>query len=71
MADKLKKCEVDESSGCLDQSESTEKYSLSRDHFGMNKLGRLEEGDFQTVCEEIEKMMEQWPTLIARREQGR
>ncbi len=49
---------VDESSGCLDQSESTEKYSLSRDHFNMNKFGRAEEEDFQTVCEVIEQMVE-------------
>ena len=71
MAVEVKKFEVDETSGCLDQSESAEKFSLSRDHFGMNKFGRLEEGDFQTVCEVIEKMMKQWPALIARREQGR
>lgn len=58
---------VDESSGCLDQSESTEKYSLSRDHFGMNKFGKPEEEDFQTVCDVIEAMVEQAPTLIAAR----
>ncbi|KAL8856213.1 MAG: hypothetical protein Q9178_007178 [Gyalolechia marmorata] len=33
------------------QSERIEKFSLSRDHFGMNKFGRPEEEDFQTVCE--------------------
>ena len=62
---------VDESSGCLDQSEWTEKYSLSRDHFGMNKFGKPEEEDFQTVCEVIEKMVEISPGLIAERDQGR
>jgi len=46
------------------QSESTEKYSLSRDHFSMNKFGRLEEEDFQTVCEVVEKIVEQSPGLI-------
>ena len=62
---------VDESSGCLDQSESTEKYSLSRDHFSMNKFGKPEEEDFETVCEVIETIAEQASTLIAAREQGR
>ena len=62
---------VDESSGCLDQSEWTEKYSLSRDHFSMNKFGKPEEEDFQTVCEVIEKMVEISPGLIAERDQGR
>lgn len=62
---------VDEGSGCLDQSEATEKYSQSRDHFDMNKIGKPEEEDFQTVCEVIEKMMEQSPELIAARDQGR
>ncbi len=62
---------VDKSSGCLDQSESTKKYSLSRDHFNMNKFGKLEEEDFQTVCEVIEKMVEESPQLIKGRDQGR
>ena len=62
---------VDESSGCLDQNESTEKYSLSRNHFNMNKFGRPEEEDFQTVCEVIEKMVEESSQLITARDQGR
>lgn len=62
---------MDESSGCLDQSESTEKASLSRDHFNMNKFGRPEGEDFLTVCEAIESMVEQGPALIAARDQGR
>ena len=62
---------VDETSGCLDQSESTEKYSLSRDHFNMNKFGKREEEDFETVCEVIEKMVEQAPALVVARDQGR
>jgi hypothetical protein len=47
---------VSESSGCLDLSDSTEKYSLSRTHFNMNKFGKASEEDFQTVCEVVEKM---------------
>ena len=62
---------VDESSGCLDQSEWTEKYSLSRDHFSMNKFGKPQEEDFQTVCEVMEKMVEISPGLVAERDQGR
>lgn len=68
---RIQKFVVDESSGCLDQSESTEKYSLSRDHFNMNKFGKPEEEDFQTVCEVIEKMVEESPQLIKGRDQGR
>ena len=66
-----KKFVVDESSGCLDQSESTEKDSLSQDHFNMNKFGKPEEEDFQTVCEVIEKMVEESPQLITAGDQGR
>ena len=62
---------VDETSGCLDQSETTEKYSLSRDHFSMNKFGQPGEEDFQTVCDVVEKMVEQSAGLITTRNQGR
>ena len=50
---------VDESLECLDHSESTEKYSLSRDHFNMNKFEKPEEEDFQIVCKLIKKMVEE------------
>ncbi|KAG2413353.1 hypothetical protein HFD88_002542 [Aspergillus terreus] len=40
---------VSESSGCLDLSDATAKYSLSRAHFEMNKFGKPSEEDFQTV----------------------
>lgn len=62
---------VDETSGCLDPSESTDKYSLSRDHFSMNKFGRPEEEDFQTVYEVIETIVEQSPGLLTTRNQVR
>jgi hypothetical protein len=48
---------VSESSGCLDLSESTSKYSLSRTHFDMNKFGKPTEEDFETVCEVVKKML--------------
>jgi len=70
-ADKKQKFVVDETSGCLDQSEATEKFSLSRDHFNMNKFGKPEEEDFETVCEVIEAMVKLAPGLIAARDQGR
>lgn len=62
---------VNETSECLDQSESTEKYSLSRDHFNMNKFKKREEEDFETVCEVIEKIIEQTPALVVTRDQDR
>ena len=37
----------------------------------MNKFGRPEEEDFQTVREVIEKMVEQSPGLIAAGEHGK
>lgn len=55
-ANLLQRFVVNEGSGCLDLSESTEKYSLSRTHFNMNKFGKRSEEDFQTVCEVLEKM---------------
>ena len=37
----------------------------------MNKFGKPEEEDFETVCEVIEAMVKQAPTLVAVRDQGR
>ena len=62
---------MNETSGCLDQSESTEKFFFSRDHFNMNKFGKREEEDFETICEVIERMVEQAPMLVVARDQGR
>lgn len=49
---------MSESSRCLNLSEATSKYSLSRTHFDMNKFGRPTEEDFKTVCEVIETMLQ-------------
>ncbi|KAF2198440.1 hypothetical protein GQ43DRAFT_157174 [Delitschia confertaspora ATCC 74209] len=38
-----------ESSGCLDWSDATSKFSLSRTHFAMNKFGKPTEEDFVTM----------------------
>jgi len=37
----------------------------------MNKFGRPEEEDFQTVCEVVEKIVEQSAGLIKARKRGR
>ncbi|KAF5844167.1 hypothetical protein GGP41_002254, partial [Bipolaris sorokiniana] len=42
---------VSQHAGCLDLSESTDKRSLSRTHFDMNKFEDAKEEDFQTVAE--------------------
>ena len=58
---------VSESSGCLDLSDSTSKFSLSRSHFDMNKFGKPTEEDFQTVKEVVEEMIKGSPRLVAAR----
>ncbi|MCJ1424696.1 hypothetical protein MMC29_002584, partial [Sticta canariensis] len=60
----------EQSSGCLDPNESTGKYSLSRDHFNMNKFGKPTEEDFETVRHVLKTMVEQAPALIEVRNQG-
>ncbi|OBT98272.2 hypothetical protein VE01_03137 [Pseudogymnoascus verrucosus] len=56
---------VNESSGCLD---STEKYSLNRDHFEMNKFDKFDDEDFSFVCNEVTDMMKRAPGIfLARR----
>ena len=59
---------IDESSRYLDQSESTKKYSLSWNHFNINKFERPKEENFQTICEVIKKMVEKSPQLITARD---
>lgn len=44
-------------SGCLDLSDGTSKFSLSRTHFDMNKFGKPTEEDFEIVCEVIKGMI--------------
>ncbi|KAG9710445.1 hypothetical protein KCU73_g17304, partial [Aureobasidium melanogenum] len=61
---------VSESSGCLDVSDNTEKWSLERDHFGMNKFRNPNEEDFQIVCEVLEKMVDAAPDLLLARSRG-
>ncbi|KAK4985799.1 hypothetical protein LTR50_005705 [Elasticomyces elasticus] len=58
---------VSESSGCLDLSDSTEKYSLERTHFNMNKFGKVTEIDYQTVCDVVERMVKMAPNLLVAR----
>lgn len=58
-------------SGCLDLSESTKKYSLSRNHFNMNKFGRPDEEDYQTLCEVVKKMTGEAAELVLARTRSR
>ncbi|KAL5371203.1 hypothetical protein DPSP01_014425 [Paraphaeosphaeria sporulosa] len=60
---------VSESSGCLDVSDATSKYSLSRTHFDMNKFGKATEEDFETVAEVVEGMIQESPKLVWARSQ--
>ncbi|KAF2259703.1 hypothetical protein CC78DRAFT_536906 [Lojkania enalia] len=58
---------VSESSGCLDLSDATNKFSLSRSHFDMNKFGKPTEEDFQTLKDVVQAMIEESPGLVAAR----
>ncbi|PVH92712.1 hypothetical protein DM02DRAFT_635132 [Periconia macrospinosa] len=48
---------VSASSGCLDISDSTSKYPLSRTHFNMNKFAKATEEDFELVADVIKGMI--------------
>lgn len=56
-------------SGCLDPSDRTSKFSLSRTHFDMNKFGKPTEEDFETVRDVVEKMIRESPGLMLTRSQ--
>jgi hypothetical protein len=58
---------VNESSGCLDLSDATSKYSLSRTHFDINKFAKASEEDFKTVAEVVKDMAQASPTLLLAR----
>ncbi|KAH6383964.1 hypothetical protein HBI60_252390 [Parastagonospora nodorum] len=60
---------VSESSGCLDVSDATSKYSLSRTHFDMNKFAKASEEDFETVADVVKDMAEGSPALLSARSQ--
>jgi hypothetical protein len=60
---------VSESSGCLDLSDATSKYSLSRSHFDMNKFGKSTEEDFETVGDVLKEMIGASPGLMLSRSQ--
>ena len=49
---------MSESSGCLDVSEATSKFSLSRTHFDMNKFANAMEDDFEMVRDVVNEMAE-------------
>ncbi len=60
---------VSESSGCLDLSDATNKFSLSRTHFDMNKFGKPTEEDFETVSEVVKGMIKASSNLMLARSQ--
>lgn len=61
---------VNESSGCLDQTDSTEKHSLPRTHFDINKFGKPSEPGFRVVRSVVRKMVEATPQLLSARTQA-
>ena len=60
---------VSQHAGCLDLSESTNKRSLSRNHFDMNKFGNSEEEDFEEVAEVVEDMVKASHEIVWARSQ--
>jgi hypothetical protein len=60
---------VSESSGCLDLSDATSKFSLSRTHFDMNKFGKPTEEDFETLRDVVRDMVRSSPGLVLARSQ--
>ena len=56
-----------ESSGCLNLSDTTRKFPLSRTHFDMNKFGRPTEEDFEMVGDVVKGMIQASPRLIMAR----
>lgn len=60
---------MSESSGCLDLSDATSKFSLSRTHFDMNKFGEPAEEDFETMRDVVKDMIRASPRLMAARSQ--
>jgi hypothetical protein len=68
-ADCLQRFVVSESSGCLDLSDATSKFSLSRTHFDMNKFGKPTEEDFETVSDVVKGMIKASPGLMLARSQ--
>ncbi|THX92428.1 hypothetical protein D6D03_10471 [Aureobasidium pullulans] len=58
---------VSRSSGCLDESESTQKYRLARTHFDMNKFGKPSERGFTKVAQVVKGMVEAAPNLLLSR----
>ena len=65
----LQRFVVSESSGCLDLSDATSKFSLSRTHFDMNKFGKPTEEDFETVSDVVKDMIKASPDLMLARSQ--
>ena len=62
---------VSESSGCLDLSDATSKYSLSQTHFNMNKFGSPTEEDFEIVGDAVQSIVKAAYGLVLARRQSK
>lgn len=60
---------VNQYAGCLDLSDSTSKFFLSRTHFDMNKFENAQVEDFQTVAEVLQNIVKASPGLMIARSQ--
>jgi hypothetical protein len=58
---------VSESSGCIDLSDTTSKFSLSRTHFDMIEFGTPTEEDFETVRDVVKHMVDAAYELVLAR----
>jgi len=61
---------VNKTSGCLDLSDNTGRFSLSRTHFNMNKFGHSTDEDFEIVGYVIGGMIEASRDLLLARSQS-
>lgn len=62
---------MSESSGCLDLSDSTSKFSVSRTHFDINKFGKPTEEDFETVRDVVKNMIGSAYRVVQARSQSK
>lgn len=58
---------MNESSGCHDQTDSTERHPLARTHFDINKFGKPSEPSYKVVRSVVRKMVEATPELLSAR----
>lgn len=62
---------MNESSGCLDQTDLTEKHPLARTHFDINEFGEASEPSYKVVRSVIRKIVQATPELLSARSRCR